>query len=121
MLLAGLVIFSFSGCVKDPKVVVEKAQKLQAEGKYEAAIALLEKEAKEFPEKSMNAVALADAHLQYGKSIMNNAELHPVEKYKHALAEYRKVLSYDPANAEAKKGKDSIEAIYIRIGMPIPQ
>ncbi len=40
--------------------------------------------------------------------------------YKFALGDYRHVLRYDPANAEAKAKMDEIVAIYNSMGRPVP-
>jgi hypothetical protein len=40
--------------------------------------------------------------------------------YKFALGDYRRVLKYDPANAEAKEKMDEIVSIYQSMGRPVP-
>ncbi|HEX8069770.1 MAG TPA: hypothetical protein VF546_07460 [Pyrinomonadaceae bacterium] len=40
--------------------------------------------------------------------------------YKFALGDYRRVLKYDPANAEAKDKMDEIVSIYQSMGRPVP-
>ena len=40
--------------------------------------------------------------------------------YKYALADFREVLRYDPANAEAREKLAEIESIYRGMGRPIP-
>ncbi len=40
--------------------------------------------------------------------------------YKYALGDYRRVLRYDPSNAEAKEKMDEIVSIYQSMGRPVP-
>jgi tetratricopeptide (TPR) repeat protein len=41
--------------------------------------------------------------------------------YKYALADFKKVLTYDPDNAEAKEKIDTIVGIYRSMGRPVPE
>jgi len=97
---------------------VEDAQKLIKDGKYDEAIALLEKADAKQP---ATAKALAQAHLAKADSYMENKQLPPRQKYRPALAEYRKVLVYDKTNAKAQQNIKMIEDIYKQMGMEVPK
>src|SRR5437868_15104403 len=77
---------------------VEDAQKLIKDGKYDEAIALLEKGDMKQP---ATAKALAQAHMAKADYFMNNPQEPPMRKYPTALREYRKVLIYDKTNKHA--------------------
>lgn len=103
----------------NPKVTQAEA-KVKA-GKFEEAFALLDPLYKANAKDAEVNKALADAHLKYADSFMNNEALPPRQKYRPALKQYREVLTYDPANKDAKAKISLIEGIYKQMGMPIPQ
>lgn len=41
-------------------------------------------------------------------------------KYRAALSDFRKALSFNPKDAEALLGKEQIESIYTGMGRPVP-
>jgi tetratricopeptide (TPR) repeat protein len=122
-MLGRILLFTFACVVlllaANPKVTEAQA-KVKA-GKFEEAIALLEPAQKSAPKDAELNSALADAHLKYGDSFMFNENLPPRQKYRPALKQYRQVLTYDPANKDAKTKINTIETIYKQMGMPIPQ
>jgi tetratricopeptide (TPR) repeat protein len=122
-MLGRILLFAFTCVVlllaANPKVT--EAQAKVKSGKFEEAIALLEPAQKAAPKDAELNAALADAHLKYGDSFMFNENLPPRQKYRPALKQYRQVLTYDPANKDAKTKINTIETIYKQMGMPIPQ
>ena len=62
--------------------------------------------------------AAADAYLARGNVYWNGGQ---PRLYKYALADFRSVLKYDPANAEAKEKIDTIVGIYKGMGKPVPE
>lgn len=97
---------------------VDAAKQKAKEGKYDEAIATLEKADAKSPEVRR---ALAETHLAYADSFFYNNSLPPRQKYRPALKEYRKVLEYDKDNKKAKENAGMIESIYKQMGMPVPQ
>ena len=110
---AGFLALSIAfGCA------VEDAQKLVKDGKYDEAIALLEKGDAKQPAV---AKALIGAHMAKADFFMTNDSVAPRLKYTTALREYRKVLTYDKANKKATDNIKVIEDIYKSMGRPVPQ
>lgn len=101
--------------------VVAEAKKKSKEGKHAEAIALLEGELKKSPKSAGLKVALSEAHLVYGESVMFNKELPPFRKYPEALRQFRKAVEYDAKNQKAKEHIATIEGIYKSMGRPVPQ
>jgi tetratricopeptide (TPR) repeat protein len=97
---------------------VEDAQKLIKDGKYDEAIALLEKANTKQP---ATVQALAQAHMAKADYFMNNDQLPPARRYTTALREYRKVLEYDKTNKKAQDNVKMIEDIYKSMGREIPK
>jgi tetratricopeptide (TPR) repeat protein len=115
LLLGATAILTLSFALAGP---VEDSQKLLKDGKYDEAIALLEKSDQKQP---AIAKALAQAHMAKADYFMNNNQAAPRIKYTTALAEYRKVLVYDRTNKKAQDNIKMIEDIYKSMGRPIPQ
>ena len=113
LLCAGALALSlaFAGAVED-------AQKLIKDGKFDEAIALLDKNDAKQPAV---AKALVTAHMGKADFYMNNAQVPPREKYTTALHEYRKVLIYDKANKKAADNIKVIEDIYKSMGREVPK
>jgi len=61
--------------------------------------------------------ALADVYLQRANTYRDAGS---PRLYKFALGDYRRVLRYDPTNAEAKAKMDEIISIYNSMGRPVP-
>lgn len=97
---------------------VEDAQKLTKAGKFDDAIALLEKGDAKQPAMTK---ALVDAHMGKADFFMNDPNSPPRVKYTTALKEYRKVLTYDKNNQKAATNIKTIEDIYKSMGRPVPQ
>ena len=97
---------------------VDSAKQKVKEGKYDEAIAMLEKADTKSPDVRR---ALAETHLAYADSFFYNNSLPPRQKYRPALKEYRRVLEYDKDNKKAKENIAMIESVYKSMGMPIPQ
>lgn len=96
----------------------DEARQLVKNGKFDEAIALLEKA----PAKDAAVTkAKVDTHLAYGDFFMFNQEMRPMQKYPGALKQYRRVLELDKNNAKAKENIATIEGIYKSMGRPIPQ
>jgi tetratricopeptide (TPR) repeat protein len=100
---------------------VAEAQKKIAGQQFDEGISMLEAAAKKSPSDKGITSALAGAHLKYGDFYMYNEQMMPFQKYPNALRQYRKVLVYDAANADAKKKIAVIENIYKSMGRPVPQ
>ena len=109
--LALTMSFAFAGAVED-------AQKLLKDGKYDEAIALLEKADQKQPATTKG---LVQAHMAKADFFMTNDQVAPRIKYTTALHEYRKVLVYDKANKKALDNVKLIEDIYKQMGRPVPQ
>lgn len=62
--------------------------------------------------------AAADAYLARGNVYWSGGN---PKLYKYALADFKKVLAYDPSNAEAKQKMDTIVGIYAQLGKPVPE
>ena len=62
--------------------------------------------------------AAAGAYLARGNVYWNGGQ---PRLYKYALADFRSVLKYDPANAEAKEKIDTIVGIYKGMNKPVPE
>lgn len=62
--------------------------------------------------------AAAEAYLARGNVYWNGGQ---PRLYKYALADFRSVLKYDPANAEAKEKIDTIVGIYKGMNKPVPE
>ncbi len=62
--------------------------------------------------------AAAEAYLARGNVYWNGGQ---PRLYKYALADFRSVLKYDPANAEAKEKIGTIVGIYQGMGKPVPE
>jgi hypothetical protein len=62
--------------------------------------------------------AAADAYLARGNVYWSGGQ---PRLYKYALADFKQVLKYDPANAEAKEKIDTIVGIYQGMGRPVPE
>jgi hypothetical protein len=72
-------------------------------------------------EKGSDKNAIAVAYAERGTFRMLDEKAGARIKYRKALADFRKALQSDPANAKAKKGLETIESIYQSMGMPVPQ
>jgi tetratricopeptide (TPR) repeat protein len=97
--------------------VVEDSQKLVKSGKYDEAIAMLEKADTKQPTVQK---ALAESHLAKADFFLNGSEP-PRSKYPTALREYRKTLEYDKANKKAQDNIKTIEDIYKQMGREVPK
>lgn len=97
---------------------VEDAQKLVKDGKFDEAIALLEKGDAKQPAVSK---ALVDAHMAKADKFMYDDKQPPRVRYTTALREYRKVLAYDKSNKKAAENIKTIEDIYKSMGREVPQ
>jgi hypothetical protein len=71
-------------------------------------------------EKASDKKATAVAYATRGTFRMNDDKAGAKVKYRAALDDYRKALSLDPENAEAKDNKAMIESIYKSMGRPVP-
>lgn len=116
-----LAILAAAVCLLAANPKVTQADAKVKAGKFEEAFALLDPLHKANPKDAEVNKALAAAHLKYADSFMNNESLPPRQKYRPALKQYREVLTYDPANKDAKEKINLIEGIYKQMGMPIPQ
>ena len=65
-------------------------------------------------------VELAAVYAERGYSRMTDATAAPRVKYPAALKDFRRALQLDPKNADAKQSAAMIEAIYQRMGRPVP-
>ena len=112
------ILFAFALSALTFAGVVEDAQKLSKDGKYDEAIAILEKaNVKQAP----IAKALADTHLAKADFFMTNSQVPPRVKYTTALHEYRKTLEYDKTNKKAQDNIKTIEDIYKQMGREVPK
>ena len=117
LLLAGATaILTLSLAVAGP---VEDSQKLLKDGKYDEAIALLEKADQKQP---TIIKGLAQAHMAKADYYMNNDQMPPRVKYTTALQEYRKVLVYDKTSKKAPgQHQDDRGYLQVHAGRPVPQ
>jgi hypothetical protein len=88
----------------DTKALDEKIEKLEGKVKASGASAADKK-------------ALANAYLDRANIYRDAGS---PRLYKFALGDYRRVLRYDPTNAEAKNKMDEIISIYNSMGRPVP-
>ena len=97
---------------------VDEARQLVKAGKFEEAIALLDKA----PAKDTAVTkAKVETYLAYGDFFMFHKEMRPMQKYPGALKQYRQALALDKNNAKAKENIATIEGIYKSMGRPVPQ
>jgi len=101
--------------------VVTDAQNLVKEGKFDAAIALLEADLKKNPKNEETKAALASTHFAAGEKVMFDQALPPFQKYPAALRNFRKTIEYDPKNRKAADHINTIESIYKSMGRPVPK
>jgi tetratricopeptide (TPR) repeat protein len=116
-----ILLFSATACLVFTFALAgpaEDARKLLKDGKYDEAIALLEKADQKQP---ATAKGLVEAHMAKADYFMNNDQVPPRTRYTTALHEYRKVLVYDKTNKKAQDNIKLIEDIYKSMGRPIPQ
>jgi hypothetical protein len=88
----------------DTAALDDKIDKLEAKVKAGSATAADKK-------------ALADVYLERANTYRDAGS---PRLYKFALGDYRRVLRYDPTNAEAKAKMDEIISIYNSMGRPVP-
>ncbi len=81
-------------------------------------IAQTEAKAKMASAKPADKLAAAEAYLDRGNVYMNAGS---PRLYKFALADYRRVLRYQPDNQEARQNLDTIVGIYKQLGRPVPE
>ncbi len=67
-----------------------------------------------------NKAELAAAYAERGNARMTDAAAAPRVKYPAALKDFRRALKLDPKNVDAKQSAQTIEAIYTRMGRPVP-
>jgi tetratricopeptide (TPR) repeat protein len=89
--------------------------------KLSEQVKTLEGKLKASPGDAATKKQLSAKLYELGTNIMNDPNLPPRQKYPDALKLYNQALAQDPANAEAKQGKDLIEGIYKQMGRPIPK
>lgn len=118
ILLAG-ALCTFSALAANPKVAAANAK--VKEGKFEEAITALEAEHKAKPKDAEVKAALGGAHVAYGESLMNNAQMPPFRKYPAALRQFRQAQTYDANNRKAKDNIALIEGIYKSMGREVPK
>jgi tetratricopeptide (TPR) repeat protein len=114
MTAACCVLFAADAKLDDAKAKVKA-------GKYQEAITSLDAQYKAQPKNNDVRLALADAHYQYGNSMMNDAQMPPFRKYPGALREFRKTLEYDKDNKKAKDNIALIEGIYKSMAREVPK
>lgn len=100
-----------------PQMKKEKAMMAQYTAQYVKAKAGFTKS----PKNAKLKKAYVIATVRLGTATMTTPSLPPREKYRGALRYYREALKVDPKNVEAKTNKDMIEAIYKKMGRPIPK
>ena len=122
-ILLGVLISipTLSGCSKNSRSVIQESQTLLSSGKYEEAIDMLEQAYRADGTADSLKPVLTNAHLLYGNYLMYKSDLPQSQKYGKALTEFRRVLTLDFGNQEAKKNKEIIEGIYIQEGIPLPK
>lgn len=101
------------GVSMPPGMSVGTGGSLTPTPQLDAKIASLEKSGKD-------KKALAAAYADRGDERMMDDPASPRIKYRAALQDYRQALKYDPSNVQAKANKAMIEAIYRKMGRPIP-
>jgi tetratricopeptide (TPR) repeat protein len=123
VILLGVVLLLplMSGCSKPQKPVVQESQVLLSGGKYEEAIAMLEQAYKAGEGADSVKSVLTNAHLLYGNFLMYKSSLPQSQKYGKALTEFKRVLTLDSANQEAKKNKEIVEGILSQEGAQVPK
>jgi len=70
-----------------------------------------------------NKKELIKKHLAAGNAFSPDGNMQHMgrESFRTSLKHYKRVLELDPENAEAKEGKETIEAMYKQIGLPVPE
>jgi len=70
-----------------------------------------------------NKQELIKKHLAAGNAFSPDGNMQHMsrESIRTSLKHYKRVLELDPENAEAKKGRETIEAMYQQIGLPVPE
>jgi Tfp pilus assembly protein PilF len=91
------------------------------QGRFNEAIVNLELALKEKPTDTGIKLDLAKAHRAYGDKFFGDNALAPMQKYPNALRQYRKAVSYNAADSEAKQRIAMIEQIYRSLNRPIPE
>ena len=72
-------------------------------------------------QKASDKAAIAAAYAARGMFRMKDDDKAGQRvKYRAALSDFRKALSFNPKDAEALLGKDQIESIYAGMGRPVP-
>ena len=72
-------------------------------------------------QKASDKAAIAAAYAARGMFRMKDDDKAGQRvKYRAALSDFRKALSFHPKDAEALLGKDQIESIYTGMGRPVP-
>ena len=64
---------------------------------------------------------MAEANYQVGYQMEYNSNLSPREKYRGALAKYRRALQLNPKHTKAANEKAQIESVYKSMNMPVPK
>ena len=101
--------------------VIDDSRKLMKDGKFEEAVNQLEAAYKANPKSDDIKIALAEAHFQYGDSLMYAKDVPPMKKYPAALREFRRARELKPDHMPAKDRIDTIEGIYKSMGRPVPK
>lgn len=101
------------GVSMPPGMSVGTGGSLTPTPQLDAKIASLQKSGKD-------KKALAAAYADRGDKRMMDDPAAPRVKYRAALQDYRSALKYDPSNVQAKANKAILEAIYRKMGRPIP-
>lgn len=70
-----------------------------------------------------NKQELIKKHLAAGNAFSPDGNMQHMsrESFRTSLKHYKRVLELDPENSEAKKGRETIEAMYKQIGLPVPE
>lgn len=84
----------------------------------DAKIEKAEAKAKAAGASDADKKAAARAYFERANFFRDNGK---PELYKFALADYRRGLRYDPADADARAKMDEIVDIYKRMGRPVPE
>ncbi len=122
LILFPLFLFFISCSTKNVDTAqLAKANEMVFKGEYEQGITLLDELAEKFPDDLAIKQSRIESHLKYATYFMYNDSLPPRKKYPAALKHYRKVLSLDPNNAQAKQEADLIISIYKDMGKEVPQ
>jgi tetratricopeptide (TPR) repeat protein len=101
--------------------VIDDAKKKIKDGKFEEGLAQLEAAFKANPKSDEIKNALAEAHFNYGESLMYAKDMPPMKKYPGALHEFRRTRELKPDHMLAKNNIDTIEGIYKSMGRPVPK